>query len=339
MQKIAYITGITGMVGSHLADYLLEKTNWKIFGLCRWNSKLNNIFHLNKYIKNQRLNLVYGDLLDENSLNKHIKNLKPNFIFHLAAHSYPTTSFTSPKDCLKTNIIGTLNILEAVRLFNLKKTVVHICSSSEIFGKVKKKDIPIKENCNYHPASPYAISKVGTDLLGKYYAEAYNVNTQITRMFTHTGPRRSEFFAESTFAKQIVMIEMGLSKPIIYVGNLKSFRTICDVRDAVRAYYMAVTKNPIAGSIYNIGGSFSCTVEEILKKMIYLSKINKKEKIIIRIDKKRLRPIDADLQVPDTKKFIRHTGWKAKIPFDQTCNDLLDFWRRELKYSSNFFNR
>jgi GDPmannose 4,6-dehydratase len=180
---------------------------------------------------------------------------------------------------------------------------------------------------------------VGTDLLGKYYAEAYNVNTQITRMFTHTGPRRSEFFAESTFAKQIVMIEMGLSRPIIHVGNLKSFRTICDVRDAVRAYYMVVTKNPIAGSIYNIGGSFSCTVKGILQKMIYLSKINNKKKIIIRIDKKRLRPIDADLQVPDTKKFTKHTGWKTKISFDQTCNDLLDFWRKELKYNSNFFNR
>jgi GDPmannose 4,6-dehydratase len=338
MQRIAYITGITGMVGSHLADYLLEKTNWKIFGLCRWNSKLNNIFHLNKYLKSHRLNLVYGDLLDENSLNKHIKDLKPDFIFHLAAHSYPTTSFISPKDCLKTNIIGTLNILEAVRLFKLKKTVIHICSSSEIFGKVKKEDIPIKENCNYHPASPYAISKVGTDLLGKYYAEAYNVNTQITRMFTHTGPRRSEFFAESTFAKQIVMIEKNIIEPVIKVGNLNSLRTICDVRDAVRAYHLVCTKKPIPGSFYNIGGSYSCSVGQILDELLSKSKLKKKNLRIV-VDKKRLRPIDADLQIPDTTKFQTHTGWKAKISFEKTCEDLIKFWRQELKYTKNYFNR
>ena len=195
------------MVGSHLAEFLLKKTNFKIYGLCRWNSKLNNIFHLDKYIKNKRLNIVNGDLLDENSINNALKRIKPKYIFHLAAHSYPTTSFTSPKETLSTNIIGTLNVLESIRLLNLKKVVVHICSSSEVFGKVDKRNIPIKEENSYHPASPYAISKVGTDLLGKYYADAYGINTQITRMFTHTGPRRSEFFAESTFAKQIVMIE------------------------------------------------------------------------------------------------------------------------------------
>ena len=207
MTKKVFITGISGMVGSHLAEYLCENTNFDIFGLIRWNSKLHNIFHLNKYVKNKRLKLINGDLLDENSINHALKLIKPHYIFHLAAHSYPTTSFISPKETLSTNILGTLNILESVRLLNLKKTIIHICSSSEVFGKVEKKNIPIKENNSYHPASPYAISKVGTDLLGKYYADAYGLNTQITRMFNHTGPRRSEFFAESTFAKQIVMIE------------------------------------------------------------------------------------------------------------------------------------
>lgn len=338
MPKKAFITGITGMVGSHLAEYLLKKTNWKLYGFCRWNSKLNNLFHLNNYIKKGRLNLIYGDLLDENSMNNGLKISNPNFIFHLAAHTFPTTSIISPKDCLKTNIIGTLNILESVRLLNLKKSIIHICSSSEVFGKVKKESIPINENCNYHPASPYAISKVGTDLLGKYYADAYGLNTQITRMFTHTGPRRSEFFAESTFAKQIVMIEKKIIKPVIRVGNLKSLRTICDVRDAVEAYHLVCTKNPIPGSFYNIGGTYSCSVGEILNKLISKSSL-KKNKIKILIDKKRLRPIDADLQIPNTKKFRKHTGWIPKISFDKTCEDLIKYWREELNSNKNYFNR
>ena len=327
------------MVGSHLAEFLLKKTNFKIYGLCRWNSKLNNIFHLDKYIKNKRLNIVNGDLLDENSINNALKRIKPKYIFHLAAHSYPTTSFTSPKETLSTNIIGTLNVLESIRLLNLKKVVVHICSSSEVFGKVDKRNIPIKEENSYHPASPYAISKVGTDLLGKYYADAYGINTQITRMFTHTGPRRSEFFAESTFAKQIVMIEKKIVPPIIYVGNVNSLRTICDVRDAVRAYYMLVTRNPIPGSTYNIGGSYSCTIKKLLRNLIRLSKVKNKNNIRIKIDKKRIRPIDADLKVTSIKKFVNHTGWKPQITFDKTCNDLLEYWRNEIDKTSNYFNR
>ena len=338
MKNSALITGITGMVGSHLADYLLKNTRLKVYGFCRWNSKLNNIFQLQRYEKSNRLVLVYGDLLDANSINQHIKKIKPKYIFHLAAHSYPTTSFISPNETLSTNILGTLNLLESVKMNNLNKSVIHVCSSSEVFGKVDKEHVPIKENNHYHPASPYAISKVGVDLLGKYYAEAYGINTQITRMFTHTGPRRSEFFAESTFAKQIALIEQKKMPPIIKVGNLQSLRTICDVRDAVRAYYIAVTKNPIPGAIYNIGGSYSCTVKFLLEKLISISNLNKAN-IKIKIDKRRLRPVDADLQIPSTKKFQRHTGWKPKIKFEQTLKDLLDYWRFEISNTGNTFNR
>ena len=337
MSKRVFITGISGMVGSHLAEYLLKK-NCVVFALCRWNTKLNNIFHLNKFVKQKKLNLIYGDLLDESSIFKALKICKPNYIFHLAAHSYPTTSFISPKECMETNIIGTLNLLEVIKNLSLKKTVIHICSSSEVFGKVEKENIPIKESNSYHPASPYAISKVGVDLLGKFYADAYGLNTQVTRMFTHTGPRRSEFFAESTFAKQIVMIEKKLISPTIMVGNLKSMRTICDVRDAVRAYYLVCTVNPIPGSFYNIGGTFSCTVENILRTLIKRSKVDS-SKIKIKVDKKRIRPIDADLQIPDISKFQKHTGWKPKISYIKTCDDLLNYWRKEIGKNKNYFNR
>ena len=193
------------------------------------------------------------------------------------------------------------------------------------FWKSAKKKIPINEECSFHPASPYAISKVGTDLVGRFYAEAYNMKVMTTRMFTHTGPRRGDVFAESTFAKQIAMAEKGLIEPIIKVGNLKSMRTIADVRDAVKAYYLLVTVNPVGGEYYNIGGTHSCSVEQILTDLINLSSL--KNKIQIQEDPDRIRPIDADLQIPDTSKFTKHTGWTAKYTYEETISDLLNYWR------------
>ena len=177
-----------------------------------------------------------------------------------------------------------------------------------------------------------AISKVGTDLIGRYHAEAYNQKVQVTRMFTHTGPRRGDVFAESSFAKQIAIIETGEIEPIIKVGNLDSLRTFADVRDAVRAYYILLTKNPIAGAYYNIGGDYTCKISDMLDYLTSLSKINN---IKIEIDKERLRPIDADLQIPNTNKFHKHTGWKPKISFQKTMQDLLEFWRKKVKKNPN----
>ena len=157
-----------------------------------------------------------------------------------------------------------------------------------------------------------------------------------TRMFTHTGPRRGDVFAESTFAKQIAMIEAGLQEPVIQVGNLDSLRTWADVRDAVRAYYMLVTKNPTGGEYYNIGGTYTCSIREMLNHLINLSTV---DNIDIVIDSERLRPIDADLQVPDTSKFTNHTGWKPEIPFEKTMLDLLNYWRDQVSSGKNFILR
>ena len=275
----ALITGITGMVGSHLADFLLENTNWNIYGVCRWRSPLDNVEHLlDRVNKKERVFFEYADLNDSISLIKIINDIKPDYIFHLAAQSYPLTSFTAPIDTLNTNILGTCRLLEAIRIEmrNDKnyKPVVHVCASSEVFGKIpaeKKPKSGIHEECSFHPASPYAISKVGTDLLGRYYAEAYGITVITTRMFTHTGPRRGDVFHESTFAKQIAMIEAGMIEPNVMVGNLKSLRTYADVRDAVRAYYMLVTVNPIAGEYYNIGGAYTCEVGDTLNTLISFS--------------------------------------------------------------------
>lgn len=342
MAKKALITGITGMVGSHLADLLMKETDWDIYGLCRWRSPLDNIRHwVDSINAKQRIHLVYGDLRDTMSIDTAVASVVPDYVFHLAAQSYPKTSFDAPLDTLDTNIQGTARVLEALRK-HAPHAVIHVCASSEVFGRVRKEKLAemggvINEECTFHPASPYAISKVGTDLIGRYYAEAYGMTVMTTRMFTHTGPRRGDVFAESTFAKQIAMIEAGLLPPVVEVGNLDSLRTFADVRDAVRAYYMLVTVDPIPGEYYNIGGAYTCKVGEMLDFLLSLSP--KGKEIEIHVDPERLRPIDADLQIPDTSKFEKHTGWKPQISFEQTMTDLLNYWRERVSRGEQFLQR
>tara|TARA_Y100001972_G_scaffold125047_1_gene175471 strand:- start:70 stop:1077 length:1008 start_codon:yes stop_codon:yes gene_type:complete len=332
----ALITGITGMVGSHLADYLIDNTDWDVCGLLRWNDRMDNIEHLMPSINEKnRVSLVYGDINDLSSLLVALEKIKPNYVFHLAAQSYPKTSFDSPLETLETNILGTAKLLDAIKILNLDP-VIHVCASSEVFGRVPKECLPIHEDVGFHPASPYAISKVGTDLIGRFYAEAYGMKVMTTRMFTHTGPRRGDVFAESTFAKQIAMIEAGMLQPVIKVGNLDSLRTWSDVRDAVRAYYMLVTTNPVSGEYYNIGGSYTCTIREMLDYLLSLSTV---KDIQVKTDPDRLRPIDADLQIPDTSKFKKHTGWEPTIKFEQTMKDLLDYWRKQVSSGREYLTR
>jgi GDP-mannose 4,6-dehydratase len=330
------ITGITGMVGSHLADYLLENTDWEVWGMLRWRSPLDNIEHLlDRTNKKDRINLVYADLNDQVALLHAVEESRPDYVFHLAAQSYPKTSFESPLDTYNTNIIGTARLLEALH-WQKKDPWIHVCASSEVFGRVSQDKLPIDEECSFHPASPYAISKVGTDLIGRYHAEAFNQKIITTRMFTHTGPRRGDVFAESSFAKQIAMIENGLLSPIIKVGNLDSLRTFADVRDAVRAYHMMLTINPVIGEYYNIGGTHVCKVGDMLDTLLSMSESTN---ITIEVDSERLRPIDADLQVPDTSKFTNKTGWKPQISFEKTMSDLLNYWRKRVQSGSKFLSR
>jgi GDPmannose 4,6-dehydratase len=181
--KVAFITGISGMVGSHLADYIIKNSEWDIVGLIRWRSPLDNISHLLDDINNKRrIKLVYGDLRDTISIDKALEETTPDYVFHLAAQSFPKTSFDAPLDTMDTNIQGTNRVLESIRKYS-PRAKVHICSSSEVFGRVSKEKLPINEECTFHPASPYAISKVGTDLIGRFYAEAYDMCVMSTRMF------------------------------------------------------------------------------------------------------------------------------------------------------------
>lgn len=312
------ITGITGMVGSHLAEYILaEHPGVEVHGLVRWRSPRENIAAIL-----DRVTLHNGELRDLNSLVAVLSRVRPDRIFHLAAQSYVTVSFDAAADTLHTNVVGTTNLLDAIRLTGLDP-LVHICSSSEVYGQVRADEVPIRESNPFRPASPYAVSKVGEDMVALQYFLSYGIRTIRTRMFTHTGPRRGEVFAESTFAKQVAEIEAGLRPNPVLVGNLDSVRTIADVRDAVRAYWLLLEKCE-PGEVYNIGGEVSMTVGEILDHYKRLARVP----IAHAVDPARLRPSDVTLQIPEIGKFQQATGWRPLITPAQTFADLLD-WHRD----------
>jgi len=312
-------------VGSHLAEYILsDSPEHEISGLVRWRAPMA---HLSRIVG--KVKLCYGDLLDLPSLKTILREERPGVIFHLAAQSYVDFSFLSPVSTLQVNVIGTCNLLEAVKELRLASSydpVVHICSSSEVYGQVKKEEVPIKEDNPFRPASPYAVSKVAEDMLGLQYWLSWKIRTIRTRLFTHSGARRGEVFAESSFAKQIAAIEAGLMPPVIKVGNLDSVRTFLDVKDAVRAYWLLVRKCA-PGEVYNIGGNETMRVGEMLDRLAGFSTA---KGIKVEVDPSRLRPSDVTLQIPCTDKFRKETGWAPEIPFDKTLKDLLDYWRDEL---------
>lgn len=318
------ITGITGMVGSHLAEYVLsEHPEVAVHGLIRWRSPLENI----QNIRN-RVHLHYADMRDLNSLVVLLRKARPDRIFHLAAQSFVTTSFDAPVDTLTTNVIGATNLLDAVRIVGLDPRI-HMCSSSEVYGQVRENEVPIKEGNPLRPASPYAVSKVGEDMIGLQYFLSYGLKVIRTRMFTHTGPRRGAAFAEGAFARQIAEVEAGRRQNPIKVGNLKSVRTFSDVRDAVRAYWLLLEKCE-PGEVYNIGGERTMTVGDMLNVLKSMARCP----IEHTVDPSLLRPSDVTLQIPDTSKFRKQTGWKAEIPVEKTLEDLLNYFRDVVRHES-----
>lgn len=315
------ITGITGFAGSHLADYILaEQPHVEIFGTHRWRSRFENIEHLRNDIQ-----LVETELRDYTSVCKALDQCRPDAIFHLAAQSYVPTSWTAPSDTLTTNIIGQTNLFEAIRDLGLDP-VIQIAGSSEEYGLVLPDEVPIREDNPLRPLSPYAVSKVAQDLLAYQYFKSYGLRTIRTRGFNHTGPRRGDVFVTSNFAKQIARIELGKSEPVIRVGNLDAQRDFTDVRDIVRAYWLTVEKGEV-GEVYNLASGVAISIREMLDRLLGLSKCE----VRIEIDTDRLRPSDVEILVGDSTKFRDRTGWEPRIPFDQTLQDLLDYWRERIE--------
>ena len=320
MRKInkILITGINGSGGSYLADYILQNhKNVKVHGISRWHSTNSDNIHN----FNNKVNLHECDMNDFSSLFNVLKKVKPDCIFHLAAYANVKASFINPSTVLQNNILSTSNLLESLRLLNINP-IFQLCSTSEVYGQVKKNEIPINETNPIRPSSPYAVSKVTQDLLGYTYFKSYNLNIIRTRMFTYINPRRSDLFATS-FARQIARIEAGLQDTLFH-GNLKSIRTLLDVRDAMRAYWLAA-KYCNYGDVYNIGGSYTISVGEFLDLLISQARVKIKSKV----DKNLLRPSDVTLQIPDSSKFIRKTKWKQMYSVDESIKFLLGIWRKK----------
>lgn len=318
--KKCLITGITGSGGSYLAEYIIKKNkNIKVFGLYRSLGNLN----LLKKKYNKKIFFIKVDLRNYKKLKNIIKKIKPDVIFHIASNADVRRSFDYPIECTHNNNTITSNLLESLRQLKLNPITL-ICSTSEVYGAVKKKDIPIKEEQKFSPANPYAVSKAFQDLLSQVYFKSFGLNIIITRMFSYTNARRHNLF-QTSFANQIVKIERGELNCLKH-GNLNSIRTFVDIEDAMEAYWLAATKGKI-GEIYNIGGNKIISVKNFLQELNKLSKC----KIKCSIDKSLLRPQDVTLQIPDVSKFKRHTGWQAKINFKDSVKKLLNECRQSIK--------
>jgi GDP-4-dehydro-6-deoxy-D-mannose reductase len=314
------ITGITGFVGSHLAEYCLQLDDpVEVVGICRWRSRRENIEHLGDAVE-----LHECDLRDASSVHKLLTAVRPERIFHLAAQSYVPSSWNSPAETITTNVIGQLNIFEAMRELQLEARI-QIAGSSEEYGLVHPEEAPITEDNPLRPLSPYAVSKVAQDTLAYQYFQSYGLPAIRTRAFNHTGPRRGEVFVTSNFAKQIAAIEAGLQEPVIHVGDLTPERDFTDVRDIVRAYWLCL-EHCEPGEVYNIASGKAYRISAVLDMLLSHSDVD----IEVREDPTRLRPSDVPLLLGDNSKFCAATGWKPEIPFEQTAEDLLDYWRQRV---------
>lgn len=327
-----FITGATGFVGSHMVDYLLENTDADIYAIKRWRSRTENIEHL---FNNPRVTFIEADLLDYSSIKRALEISNPRIVYHFASQSFPGASFIVPIQTLDTNILGTVNLLEALKEMNSKARIISV-SSSEVYGMPEPDEVPIKETNPIRAANPYSISKVGHDLMSQYYHKAFGLDIIITRMFSHEGSRRGSEFALSSFAKQIVENEKKIpgyihnaEVPTIKVGNLHSVRTYAHIDDAIYAYFLVSKLKDKSGEIYNIGGIHTCTVGDALHNLLKHSFLNW-NKINIEVDPERIRPTDITLQIPDCTKFKEATGWEANKTLDDISKDLLEYWRRKL---------
>jgi GDP-4-dehydro-6-deoxy-D-mannose reductase len=317
----ALITGITGMAGSHLADYLLSlPEKIEVYGTFRWRSRLENVAHLEG-----KVDLIQCELTDFTNAVKALEISKPDFIFHLAAQSYVLASWSSPTATMLENPRMQINLFEAMLMLGMD-CPIQVALSSEEYGMVHPHEVPINEDNPLRPLSPYAVSKVTQDMMAYQYYMSHGLKTIRTRTFNHEGPRRGEVFVTSNFARQIALIEAGKQEPVIYVGNLEAKRDWSDVRDVVRAYWLAVNRC-IPGDVYVIASGKSFSVREMLDMLLGMSTV----KVKIAEDPARMRPSDVMVLQGDPSKFKAQTGWEPEIPLRQTLSDLLDHWREEVR--------
>lgn len=314
------ITGITGFLGSHQADFFLGMEGIEVYGTKRWRSDTRNIAHCL-----DRLRLSECDLRDLSSATLLVENVRPDIIFHQAAQSFVRSSFDQPAETLTGNILCELHIFEAVRRAGIDPRIQIACSSEE-YGLVGPDEVPITEDQPLRPLSPYAVSKVAQDLLGYQYFRSYGLKIFRTRTFNFDGPRRGDVFVCSTFAKQIAEIETGHKEPVVYVGNLDAQRDFTDVRDVARAHWLAVQRCQ-PGEVYNIGSGVARTIRSVLELLLSMTDV----RIEVEQDPSRMRPSDVPILLADNSRFRQATGWQPQIPFEQTMKDLLNYWRERVR--------
>lgn len=322
------ITGAGGFVASHLIELLLKEGH-EVFGCIRW---FEDLHRLSKF--KDKIKIIYADITDLSGLIRAVADNKPDVISHLAAQSWVPFSVDNPIMTVEANTIGTIKLLEAVRITKdyIHKDydpLVHIVSSSEYYGKVERENLPITEKHLPNPGNSYGIGKVGADVSAKFYNDYFGIRTITTRMFTHCGVGRTMMSAENYYARTIAMIEAGRQNPVIKTGNMKSVRTWADVRDAVRAYYALYEQGKV-GEVYNISGDTTKSIQEVLDYLLKISNLDK-SKIKFVDEPKFHRKIDVDLQVVDTSKFKKDVDWKPEISFERLMTDLLNYWRERIK--------
>ncbi|MEK7517718.1 MAG: GDP-mannose 4,6-dehydratase [Patescibacteria group bacterium] len=316
--KNILITGVSGFAGSYLAEHLVSKKEFDIYGTYLLEESKVNVSHIK-----DKLKLVKADLSSSSQVFDIIKKIRPSLIFHLAALTSPGDSFKNPGETITNNVTLQINLLEAVVNNSLFNTRILIVSSADIYGLVDKKDLPIDEDTKLMPTSPYSVSKIAQDFLGLTYHLSYALKIIRVRPFNHIGPRQSPNFVVASFAKQIAEIEKGKRKPVLSVGNLETKRDFTDVRDMVRAYKLAIDKGKI-GQVYNIGSGVSYKISDILNKLVSMST----SKIKIEKEEDLMRPGDNPELVCDPSKFVKLTHWKPEISIETTLKDTLDYWRK-----------
>ncbi len=330
MTQKVLITGITGFVGSHLADLLLKKEDVEIYGFKRWNlSNMRNVRHL---LENERVRFFDCDITDPVGTREAIKKTKPDKIFHLAAESFVSPSWLHPSHYMDVNFKGTLNMLDAIRQADINPRIL-IAGSGEEYGEIFEEELPITEKTILRPVNPYAVSKIAQDLIGLVYFKSYGLNVIRTRAFNHEGPRRDKVFGIPWHAYQIARIELGKQDPVIKVGHIDDKRNFTHVRDMVEAYQLAMEKCT-PGELYLIGADEQehvYTFRDAILELIKVSDIKDKESVKIETDPQYVRPTAVPFLIGDTRKFRELTGWRPKIEFRQILSDTLDYWRKFIK--------